>query len=439
MASEKGNRRRHHKTGIVSQPVSVRHIAARIAPRLAGDLPMGYPAFLEDLKARIRTAQVKAALSVNRELIQLYWDIGRGIVERQDREGWGAAVIDRLAKDIRKAFPGIGGFSPSNISRMRSFYLAWAQSGESSAQAVPKSRGSIPAQAVPKSKTRSSAQPVPKSPAPLPPPAVTEIPWGHNVVLLFQVHAPRQRLWYARQTVAHGWSRSLLLHWIESDLYARQGKAITNFSSALPAPQSDLARELIKDPYNFDFLTLRQDASEREVEEALLEHLRKFLLELGAGFAFVGQQVPIEVDGEIYSMDLLFYHLRLRCYVVIDLKVVPFKPDFAGRMNFYLSAVDDQMRHPEDRSSIGLILCKSRGRTVAEYALRDLAKPVGIAKYDTKLREALPTDLAGALPTVQQLRAEMNGHQPATCKHRSLGPRRSRPHRPRDAHGNKRG
>jgi predicted nuclease of restriction endonuclease-like (RecB) superfamily len=241
----------------------------------------------------------------------------------------------------------------------------------------------------------------------LPPDELTAIPWGHNVVLLQKLKSRDQRLWYARQTVEHGWSRSLLVHWIESDLYSRQGRAITNFDRTLPPPQSDLAKQLLKDPYNFDFLTLAADAAERDLEKGLLDHVQRFLLELGAGFAFVGRQVALEVEGEGFSIDLLFFHLRLRCFVVVDLKTGEFKPEFSGKMNFYLSAVDDLMRHPVDNPSIGLILCKTAKKTVAEYALRDLAKPVGVARYVTKLVEALPDELAGALPTIEQIEREL--------------------------------
>jgi predicted nuclease of restriction endonuclease-like (RecB) superfamily len=273
--------------------------------------PAGYFALLEDIKLRIRTAQIKAALSVNRELIELYWSIGRDIALRQEAEGWGKGIIDRLADDIRREFPGIEGFSPSNISRMRAFYIAWKHGGEDSAQPVPNLANSNSAQAVPNLN---------------PPEAVLQIPWGHNVALIFKLGKKDERLWYAQQTTANGWSRSMLVHWIESDLYSRQGKSINNFKTTLPAAQSDLANELLKDPYNFDFLTLATDAAERELEQGLLDHIRKFLIELGIGFAFVGQQVPIEVDGEGYSIDLLFYHLRLRCFIVVDLKTEPFSP-----------------------------------------------------------------------------------------------------------------
>jgi predicted nuclease of restriction endonuclease-like (RecB) superfamily len=236
---------------------------------------------------------------------------------------------------------------------------------------------------------------------------VSEIPWGHNLVLLQKLKDARLRLWYAQETIANGWSRAMLTHWIESGLHTRQGKAVTNFKAALPAPQSDLASEVVRDPYHFDFLTLSTSAAERELEQGLLSHIRKFLLELGAGFAFVGQQVHLEVDGQDFYLDLLFYHLRLRCYVVIDLKTRPFKPEHAGKMNFYLSAVDDHLRHPDDKPSIGIILCKTRSRVIAEYALRRLARPVGVARYVTRLVETLPDNLKDKLPTVEQIQAEI--------------------------------
>lgn len=367
--------------------------------RSAARLPTGYGDFLNSLKARIQAAQIRASLSVNRELIALYWSIGRDIVQRQHAEGWGKAIVDRLAADLQREFPGMGSISPRNIWHARAFYLAYASSPEILKQPVSDSpsggKTAIPPQAARESESEVLPQPV------------SEIPWGHNILLLQKLKDHAQRLWYAQQTIANGWSRSMLLHWIDSDLYARQGRAVTNFAATLPAPQSDLASEIIKDPYNFDFLTLRRGAAERELEQGLLGHIRKFLLELGAGFAFVGQQVHLEVDGEDFYLDLLFYHLRLRCYIVIDLKVQPFKPEFAGKMNFYLSAVDDLLRHPDDKPSIGLILCKTRSKVIAEYALRDLVKPVGVARYVTKLTESLPKPLRGSLPTVKQIEAEL--------------------------------
>ncbi|HEX7120174.1 MAG TPA: PDDEXK nuclease domain-containing protein [Longimicrobiales bacterium] len=329
---------------------------------------VGYGELLEDLKTRIREAQIRATLAVNRELLSLYWQIGREILVRQDEEGWGAKVIDRLAADLRREFPEMTGLSRTNLKYMRSF--AEAYPGNEIGQQ-----------------------------------AVGQIPWGHNIVLLTKLNKYEERLWYAAQTVEHRWSRSVLVHQIESGLYARQGRAITNFERTLPSPHSDLARDLLKDPYHFDFLSLSPAVQERELELALLEHLRDFLLELGVGFAFVGRQYRLEIGGKEYRLDLLFYHLRLRCFVVIELKVGPFEPEYAGKMNFYLAAVEDQLRQQGDQPSIGLILCKERNRIVVEYALRGTNQPIGVAEY--RLTETLPQDLRGALPSPEELEREL--------------------------------
>jgi predicted nuclease of restriction endonuclease-like (RecB) superfamily len=334
--------------------------------------PEGYDEFLRDLKQRIRTAQVSAVLSVNRELVLLYWHIGHEILERQARAGWGAKIIERLASDLRREFPDMKGFSRTNLLYMRAFAEAWPD--EPFVQQV-----------------------------------VGQIPWGHNVRILDQVKERVQREWYARATLQHGWSRNVLVLQMESGLYRRQGKAQTNFTRTLPAPQSDLAQQVLKDPYNFDFLTLSQDAREKELEAGLLEHLRKFLLELGVGFSFVGSQYPVEVGGEDFKLDLLFYHLKLRCFIVIDLKIGPFKPEYAGKMNFYLSAVDDLLRHPDDQPSIGMILCKSKNAIVAEYALRDTKKPIGVSGF--RVTESLPASLKGSLPTIEELQAELKTNE----------------------------
>ncbi|NOZ57061.1 MAG: DUF1016 domain-containing protein [Calditrichaeota bacterium] len=331
-------------------------------------LPSGYEELLETLKARIRSAQVRAALSVNRELVLLYWQIGKEILERQRREGWGSKVIDRLANDLKREFPEMRGLSRANLFYMRAFAEAWPD--------------------------RSIVQQV-----------VGQIPWGHQCVLLSKVKDPNERLWYVRQTLQHGWSRNVLVHQIESRLFQRQGQAVTNFDSTLPAPQSDLVRDLIKDPYVFDFLTVGSEAQERDLQRGLLEHLRDFLLELGKGFAFVGSQYRLEVGGEDFYIDLLFYQIRLRCYVVVDLKIGKFKPEYAGKMSFYLSAVDEMLRQPGDRPSVGLILCREKNRVVTEYTLRDLNKPMGVATY--RISEALPADLRKNLPTPEQLEAEL--------------------------------
>jgi predicted nuclease of restriction endonuclease-like (RecB) superfamily len=372
----------------------------------ATGLPADYGPFLESLKSRVQQAQTRAMLSVNRELIQLYWDIGRLIVERQERAGWGQSVIDRLAGDIQKAFPGIAGFSPSNVSRMRAFYRAYRAEPEIPAQPVPKSSGKKSAQSVPKSPGREVASAAGQGPDSVPPLEVAGLPWGHNVLLLFKLKDSTERLWYAAKAVEHGWSRTVLTVQIETDLYRRQGKAVSNFSTTLPKPQSDLAQQSLKDPYLFDFLTLHDEAIERDLETGLVDHIEKFLVELGAGFAFVGRQVPLSVGDDDDYLDLLFYHLKVRCFVVIDLKMKKFSPADAGQMNYYLSAVDSLMKHPTDAPSIGLILCKTRDRVRAEYALRDINKPIGVAEWQTKLVQSLPESLKGSLPSIEEIEAE---------------------------------
>ncbi|MBX3071983.1 MAG: DUF1016 family protein [Thermomicrobiales bacterium] len=341
-----------------------------------------YRLTLDQLKNRIRTAQIKAAISVNRELIALYWDIGKLIAERQQTEGWGRSTVERLAADLKHEFEGVSGFSTQNLWYMRGFYLAWTRDVKELQQPV----GDLDGENLP--------QPV------------AEIPWGHNIQLVTKIKDPAERIWYAQKTLENGWSRNVLVHQIESDLYRRQGGAISNFHATLPAPQSDLAHQLLKDPYTFDFLTLAEAVQERDLEQGLIDHIQKFLLELGMGFAFVGRQYHLDVGGEDFYLDLLFYHLQLRCYVVIDLKVEKFKPEFAGKMNFYLAAVDDLIRHPNDQPSIGLIICKERNRVIVEYSLRDTRKPMGVAEY--VLTQRLPTNLSEKLPAVTDLAATIN-------------------------------
>ena len=332
-------------------------------------LPEGYETFLGDIKERIRAAQVRAALAVNRELILLYWSIGRDILSRQQAEGWGANVINRLAADLGRAFPEGSGFRARNLRYMRA--LAEAYPDAEFVQQV-----------------------------------VAQLPWGHQVRILDNIKNAAEREWYIRQAVQSGWSRNVLVHQIESGLYQRQGKALTNFGRTLPEPQSELAQQLIKDPYNFDFLTLGPKLLERDLERELIEHVRDLILELGKGFAFMGSQHHLEIGGQDYYLDLLFYHVRLRCYVVIELKIEDFKPEFAGKMNFYLSAVDEQLRHPDDRPSIGIILCKGRNEVIVEYALRDTNKPMGVAHYQLTPGRALPEGFREDLPTVAELSKE---------------------------------
>lgn len=348
-----------------------------------GMLPGNYARVLEDIKSRIRQAQVKASLAVHRHLIELYWYIGSVIVERQQTEGWGKSVVECLARDLRMEFPDMAGFSPRNVWRMRAFCLAYTEG------------------------IRKLPRPVAEFDGKNLPQPVAEIPWGHNILLLEKISGPVERTWYARKTIEHGWSRDVLQIQIKSDLYRRQGKAVTNFKKTLPPPQSDLAHQMLKDPYVFDFLSLRDEMHERAVEKELVGHITKFLLELGAGFAFVGKQYPLEVSGKDFYLDLLFYHVRLHCYVVVDLKIGDFKPEYAGQINFYLSAVDDLVKAPEDNPSIGIILCATKDRVLAEYALRDMKKPIGVAEWKTKLTRSLPAKLKSKLPTIEELEAEL--------------------------------
>jgi len=357
-------------------------------PPPLSEMPADYAMVLTRLKRRIAAAQIRAARAVSRELVALYWHVGATIVQRQTNAGWGDAVVERLAHDLRLAFRDLEGFSPRNIWRMRAFFLAWSGAPKKLTQPVSETGA------------RRTMGKLPQ--------AVSEIPWGHNIVLLQQLERPQDRLWYAEQTCAQGWSRAVLQAQIAKKAHARQGKAVTNFSRALPPPQSELARQALKDPYTFDFLTIGREAHERVTERDLLAHVREFLLELGAGFAFIGNQVKLTVGDADSFIDLLFYHVRLRCYVVVELKATAFKPEHAGKMNFYLSAVDDLLKHKDDQPSIGLLLCRSRNRVQVEYALRDIRKPIGVAQWETRIVEALPEDLKGSLPTVEEIEAELS-------------------------------
>ncbi|RZI40339.1 DUF1016 domain-containing protein [Herbaspirillum sp. HC18] len=331
-------------------------------------LPADYADWLASLKQRIAGAQQRATVAVNTELVMLYWDIGHAILDKQQGVGWGAKVVERIALDLRNAFPAMKGFSRSNLLYMRALAEAW--------------------------RDRAIVQQL-----------VGQLPWGHNIVLLTKLKDTVAREWYARAAIAHGWSRAILDMQIETGLYEREGRALTNFAQRLPAPQSDLATATLKDPYIFDFLGLGREANERAIEDALVDHIVRFLLELGAGFAFVGRQVHLEVGGDDFYVDLLFYHLKLRCYVVIELKATAFKPEYAGQLNFYLSAADALLKTEHDQPTIGLLLCRSQNRVVAEYALKDIAKPIGIAEYN--LVRAIPEDLATKLPTIEQIEAEL--------------------------------
>jgi len=334
------------------------------------NLPKDYAQALQSIKQRIQKERLRVVLSANSAMVMLYWDIGRFILDRQDRSGWGAKVIDRLASDLAKAFPEMRGFSPRNLKYMRAFSAAW--------------------------KDRSKVQQL-----------AARIPWFHNCLLLDRLDNPDERIWYVHKTIENGWSRHILNLQIKTQAFRRVGKALTNFTKTLPPARSDLAAQVFKDPYLFDFLGTADPRRENEVEQALVDHVRQFLLELGSGFAFVGQQVPLEVGDQEFRVDLLFYHLKLRCFIVIELKAVPFDPAFVGQLNLYLSAADDFLRQPGDHPTIGLLLCRSKNKVVVEYALRHLKRPIGVAEWETRIVKALPKALQASLPTVEELEEEL--------------------------------
>ena len=350
-----------------------------------------YRDWIGSIKIRVQASQIKAAIAVNHAMLELYWFLGEQIIDRQESAKWGDGFLKQMGKDLSSEFPEVKGFSLRNLQRMRAWVIFWrprlgvgqqlvAHLDQNAAQVVPPS-------------TPNAAQLVP------------QIPWGHNILLMQKLSDPADALFYVQKTIENNWSRAVLTHHIESGLHLREGKAIDNFEATLPQPESDLARQLLRDPYNFDFLTLTERHNERELEDGLIDHLTKFLLELGAGFAFVGRQYKISVDGDDYSIDLLFYHLQLHCYIVIDLKVVKFKPEFAGKLNFYISAVDSQVKTDADGPTLGILICKSKSDIKVEYSLRDMTKPIGVSEY--QITENLPDDLRSSLPTIEQIEAEL--------------------------------
>ena len=361
--SNRGRKTREH---------SHRKDASFPAPIGKDELPANYADLLGQIKERIHSERLRVVLTANAAMVMLYWDIGKAILDRQEQEGWGAKVIDRLSHDLREAFPDMRGFSPRNLKYMRAFAAAWDD--------------------------RQIVQEV-----------LAQITWYHCITLLDKIKDSRTRLWYAHKAREEGWSRNVMVAQIELRLHDREGKAVTNFNVTLPPDDSDMATQVFKDPYLFDFLGTAAPRTEREIEQALVDHIQDFLMELGTGFAFVGRQVLLEIGDHNFYADLLFYHLKLRRYIVVELKAVPFDPAFVGQMNLYLSAVDDLMRHPDDEPTIGLLLCKSKHRLVVEYALRGFDKPMGVAEWETRLVESLPDELKSSLPTIEEIEQELNG------------------------------
>ena len=330
-----------------------------------------YINWIVELKSKIQSAQLKASLSVNKELLSLYWELGKSIAQKINESNWGTSVVEQISKDLKNEFPNQKGFSRSNLFSMKQWFEFYSNSTD-----IEKIQQ-----------------------------LVGQIPWGHNVAIITKSDSIDEAIFYCNKTIENNWPRSVLINQISSDFYNRQGKAITNFTHTLPEPHSGLATETLKDPYKLDFLDLQEKILEKDIESQLVKHITSFLLELGAGFSFVGQQVPVKIDKQDFYIDLLFYHIKLKCYVVIELKAIEFKAEFAGKMNLYLSAVDDTMKTDSDNPTIGLLLCQSKSEVVAEYALRGMTQPIGIAEYE--LSKVIPKDLKSNLPTIEKIEKEL--------------------------------
>lgn len=356
-------------------------------------LKQEYRAWLTEVKRKIRSVQIKAALKVNTELLLFYWDLGADIVAKQTEAAWGDGLLPQLSKDLMAEFPDIKGFSLSNLKYIKQWHLFYSQKDRTNLVQIAKQ---VVSQTPTFHENKISQQVVGQ---------IAQIPWGHNIAIIAKCKNVEEALFYVQCTQAHNWSRSVLVHQIESGLFHREGKSVNNFATTLPRPQSDLAQQTLKDPYIFDFLSMTKEYNERDLEKGLINHITHFLLELGAGFAFVGRQIQVQVGERDFFLDLLFYHARLHCYVVVELKTVDFEPEHAGKLNFYIKAVDSQFRQEGDHPTIGILLCKNKDKLVAEYALSDIHKPIGVSEY--QLTQSLPDDLKSSLPTVEEIEAEL--------------------------------
>ena len=336
-----------------------------------------YKVWLESLKNKFRSSQIKASIKVNTTLLEFYWDLGGQIVQKQEEHKWGSGFLEKLSHDLSAEFPDVKGFSYRNIRFIRQWYIFWQQGAA-------------------KIENENWQQLVAM---------LFQVPWGHHQIILNKIKNIDEAIYYVQNTMQNGISRSVLVHQIESNLYEREGKAITNFENTLPPIQSDLAKEITKDPYNFDFIALTQDYQEKELEDALTENITNFLLELGSGFAFVGRQYKLNVGGDEFKIDLLFYHIKLKCYVVVELKATSFKPEHAGKLSFYTSAIDGELKNSDDNPTIGILICKSKNNTVVEYALKDINKPLGISEY--QLTEILPKEYKSSLPSIEEIEAKL--------------------------------
>jgi len=372
-----------------------------------------YKVWLSEIKLKVRNVQIKAALKVQTELFTFYWDLGADIVAKQTLAKWGDGLIEQLSKDLKAEFPEIKGFSRSNLMYIKKWYLFYS-SATLLNQIVQQAVAQLPAgqkvqQPVGQTWEVEKSQQVVDQIRQRAITHITRIPWGHNIAIITKCKNIDEALYYVQCTLTHNWSRSVLVHQIESGLYKREGKAVTNFALTLPKPQSDLATQTLKDPYVFDFLTMTKDYDERDLENALVSHVRQFLMELGAGFAYMGKQIALQVGEREFFIDLLFYHTKLHCYIVVELKAVDFEPEHAGKLNFYLKAIDSQLRTDRDQPTIGILICKKKDKIVAEYALSDIHKPIGVSEY--RLTESIPDTFKGSLPTIEQIEAELGGAQ----------------------------
>ncbi len=343
-----------------------------------------YINWLKKIKSKIYNAQIKAALAASRELIFFYWELGESIAKELEKNTWGNKVIDQLSKDLSVEFPSLQGFSRTNLYYIKKFY-DYFNTFDEKLVIVPQAEG--------QSKPAIVSE------------IIWKLPWGHIKIILDKIKDPKVALFYIKETIENSWSRDTLALQIKSELYKRQGKAITNFKQTLPEPQSDLAQQTLKDPYSFDFLTLTKPYNEREIENQLINNITKFLLELGKGFAFIGRQYHLEIDNNDYYLDLLFYHTHLNCYVVVELKNTKFIPEYAGKLNFYLSAVDSLLKQDKDNPTIGILLCRDKTKIETEFALRDINKPIGVSEFN--LTEILPEKLKNSLPTVEEIENEL--------------------------------
>jgi len=344
-----------------------------------------YSSWLKELKNKIRSVQIKASVKVNTEILNFYWELGADIIEKQNTAKWGDGFLKQLSSDLMAEFPDTRGFSISNLKYIKQWYLFYNHGDTKSQQPVGQ---------IQKHSLAAFAKQL-----------AVQIPWGHNLVIIAKCKKTDEALFYLQKTMQNNWSRSVLNHQIESALFGREGKAITNFQTTLPSPHSDLAQQTLKDPYKFDFLMLREKHDEKELEDALINHVTRFLLELGAGFSFIGRQHRIEIEGDEFFIDLLFYHVRLHCYVVVELKTVKFKPEFAGKLNFYVSAIDGTIKNEKDNPTIGILICKSKKNTVVEYALKDIHKPLGVSEYI--ISQNLPEEFKSSLPSIEEIEAEL--------------------------------